>query len=62
MVLLDDGRDPAIVADGARAGGPEAHDDGGGMVLLSDDGAQAPAPIPPPVPQPPAEQIAAGED
>jgi LysM repeat protein len=62
MVLLDDGRDPAIVADGAGAGGPEAHDDGGGMVLLSDDGAQAPAPIPPPVPQPPAEQSAAGED
>jgi len=61
MVLLDDGRDPAIVADGARAGGPEANDDGGGMVLLPDDGAPGPAPLPPPVPRPPGEQIAAGD-
>ena len=61
MVLLDDGRDPTIVADAARAGGAGANDDGGGMVLLPDDGAQGPAPLPPPVPQPPGEQIAAGE-
>ena len=61
MVLLDDGRAPAIVADGARAGGPEANDDGGGMVLLPDDGAPGSAPLPPPVPQPPGEQIAAGD-
>jgi hypothetical protein len=61
MVLLDDGRDPTIVADAARAGGPEAIGDGGGMVLLPDDGAQSPAPLPPPVRQPPSEQIAAGE-
>jgi hypothetical protein len=61
MVLLDDGRDPAIVADAARAEGIEADDDGGGMVLLPDDGAPVPAPLPPPVTQPPGEQIAAGE-
>jgi LysM domain len=63
MVLLDDGRDPAVVADaaGAWAEGPEANDDGGGMVLLPDEGAEGPAPLPPPLPQPPDEQIAAGE-
>jgi hypothetical protein len=67
MVLLDDGRDPgvsdgpAVVADAARAGAPEADDDGGGMVLLPDDGASGPAPVPPPAPQPPSEQIAVGE-
>jgi hypothetical protein len=59
MVLLDDGRDPAIVADGARAGGADANEDG--MVLLPDDGPPGPAPLPPPVPQPPGEQIAAGD-
>jgi hypothetical protein len=64
MVLLDDGRGPEgpeVVADAARAGAPEAHDDSGGMVLLPDDGASAPAPVPPPAPQPPGEQIAARE-
>jgi hypothetical protein len=60
MVLLDDGPDPAIVADAARAEDTEADDDGG-MVLLPDDGAPGPAPLPPPVPQPSGEQIAAGE-
>jgi LysM domain len=60
MVLLDDGRDPTIVADAAGAGGPEAND-GGGMVLLPDDDAHGPAPLTPPKPQPPGEQIAAGE-
>ena len=67
MVLLDDGRGPrapegpAVVADATRAGAPEANHDGGGMVLLPDDGAWGPAPVPPPAPQPPGEQIAAGE-
>jgi hypothetical protein len=61
MVLLDDGRSAEIFAGAARAGGPGANDDGGGMVLLPDDGAQGPAPLPPPGPQPPGEQIAAGD-
>jgi hypothetical protein len=72
MVLLDDGRGPEgterpegpeVVADAAaRVGVPEAHDDdGGGMVLLPDEGARGPAPVPPPAPQPPGEQIAARE-
>jgi hypothetical protein len=61
MVLLDDGREPTIVADAAGAGGPEGNDNGGGMVLLPDDGAQRPAPLPPPAPRSPGEQIAAGE-
>jgi LysM domain len=61
MVLLDDGRDPAIVADAARSEDAKAGDDGGGMVLLPDDGAPGPAPLPPPVPQPSGDQIAAGE-
>jgi hypothetical protein len=67
MVLLDDGRGPEgterpeVVADAARVGVPEAHDDDGGMVLLPDEGASGPAPVPPPAPQPPGEQIAARE-
>lgn len=67
MVLLDDGRGPEgpegpeVVADAARVGVPEAHDDGAGMVLLPDEGALGPAPVPPPAPQPPGEQIAARE-
>ncbi len=61
MVLLDDGRvpgGPEVIADATRAGAREAKD-GGGMVLLPDDGAWGPPP--PPTPQPPGEQIAAGE-
>jgi hypothetical protein len=71
MVLLDDGRGPEgterpdgpeVVADAARVGVPEAHDDDdGGMVLLPDEGARGPAPVSPPAPQPPGEQIAARE-
>jgi hypothetical protein len=67
MVLLDDGQDPEdtedaeVVDDAVRVGVPEAHDDDGGMVLLPDDGAWGPAPVPPPAPQPPGEQIAAHE-
>ena len=65
MVLLDDGRGPAspdVVADAGATGGARApgHDDGG-MVLLPDDGAWGPPSVPPPTPQPPGEQIAAGE-
>jgi hypothetical protein len=62
MVLLDDGRDPggpAVAADAARAVAGEAND--GGMVLLPDVDAGAPPSVPPPTPQPPGEQIAAGE-
>jgi LysM domain len=61
MVLLDDGRDPggsAVAADAAPAVAAEADD--GGMVLLPDVDAGAPPPVPP-TPQPPGEQIAAGE-
>ena len=65
MVLLDDGRSPAgpdVVADAGRTGDsrPTGHD-GGGMVLLPDDGPWGPPPVPPPTPQPPGGQIAAGE-
>jgi hypothetical protein len=67
MVLLDDGRGPrvpeapAVVADAARAGSPGTSPDSGGMVLLPDDDAWGPAPVPPPAPRAPGEQIAAGE-
>ncbi|MGH9191113.1 MAG: LysM peptidoglycan-binding domain-containing protein, partial [Acidimicrobiales bacterium] len=64
MVLLDDGRGPGgaeVVADAAPAGARATSDDGGGMVLLPDDGAWSPPPVPPPAPQPPGENIAAGE-
>ncbi len=64
MVLLDDGRGPdgaEAVADAARAEARGTNDDGAGMVLLPDDGAWGPPPVPPPTPQPPGEQIAAGE-
>ena len=65
MVLLDDGRGPAGpdgVADAGRTGGAGGtSQDGGGMVLLPDDGPWGPPPVPPPTPQPPGEQIAAGE-
>ena len=65
MVLLDDGRGaagPDVVADAGGTGGARrtGHDDGG-MVLLPDDGAWGPPPVPTPTPQPPGEQIAAGE-
>ena len=52
--------DAEVVADAARVGAREPDDDGG-MVLLPDDGALGPAPVPPPAPQPPGEQIAARE-
>lgn len=68
MVLLDDGRGPTgaeAAADGARAGARTTSDDGDGMgdgmVLLPDDGAWGPPSVQPPTPQPPGEQIAAGE-
>jgi hypothetical protein len=65
MVLLDDGRGPAgpdVVADAGGTGGARGTShDGGGMVLLPDDGPWGPPPVPPPTPQPPGEQIAAGE-
>ncbi|HKA83975.1 MAG TPA: LysM peptidoglycan-binding domain-containing protein [Acidimicrobiales bacterium] len=68
MVLLDDGRGPAgpdavaDAADAAEKGGARGpRHDGGGMVLLPDDGPWGPSPVPPPTPQPPGEQIAAGE-
>ena len=64
MVLLDDGRGPGdadVVADPARTGAG-APSGGGGMVLLPDDGALGPPPVPSPAPQPPGEQIAAGDE